>query len=966
MILTVIFFIALVTSARETAHPKAVLTVESRWTEIFPSESVTLRCDLQGGSAEWEYKWYKDQQEISKYKTGDKYRIPSVTQSDTGQYTCRGQHLKRTVLSEMSDGTSVTVSALPKAVLTLETGWTEIFITESVTLRCDLQGGSAEWEYKWYKDQQEVPKYEAGDKYRIPSVTQSDTGQYTCRGQYRRRTVLSKMSDDISVTVSALPKAVLTLETGWTEIFITENVTLRCDLQGGSAEWEYKWYKDQQEVSKYEAGNKYRILSVTQSDTGGYACRGQYRRRTNVSSEISTTLAIQVSAIPKAVLTLQSNWTEIFISESVTLRCDLQGGSAEWEYKWYKDQQEVPKYEAGDKYRILSVTQSDTGQYTCRGQYRRRTVMSEMSDGTSVTILAIPTAMMSLESGWTEIFTNESVSLRCDLQGGPTQWEYKWYRDGQEIPSYGPGDKYTITKATLSDHGDYTCRGQYRERRSVLSVGSRVLTLRVFDTPGISLKQDPPGHIYRGEHLSLTCSVQGVSKGWEYLWYKGPERAALANTNSSTSDGSNYTISSAALSHNGEYWCRARRGRDQYYTEYSKPVKLTIFDVPEAVLTLQTAWAEIFITERLTMRCEIEKGSTAWEYKWYRDGQEIPKYVAGDKYTILSAGALDSGRYSCRGQYRRPTVLSNLSNELSIQVLETVPDSKLNQYPSTEEIYTEDHVTLSCKVGVDSAGWEYLWYKGPERAALANTDSSTNDGSNYTISSAALSHNGEYWCRAQRGSHPFYTSFSDSLMLNMSVRPKASLILETGWTEMFSTTHLMLRCEVPESSAEWNYTWYRDGQQVPEEHTGERYTVTDGSGLYTCRGNTTDRPFYTRMSEALSLGKILLKRKMLLSVSGLLLFSPLVIILGCFCLKRNRKEVPPPKEELYLPKTIFGDDDNLDGTADSAMYFIPESSGIEGNKLRSHPEEGEALYISSKKLSSFKGTANPAPPCPEI
>ncbi|XP_048879201.1 Fc receptor-like protein 5 isoform X12 [Brienomyrus brachyistius] len=824
MILTVIFFIALVTSARETAHPKAVLTVESRWTEIFPSESVTLRCDLQGGSAEWEYKWYKDQQEISKYKTGDKYRIPSVTQSDTGQYTCRGQHLKRTVLSEMSDGTSVTVSALPKAVLTLETGWTEIFITESVTLRCDLQGGSAEWEYKWYKDQQEVPKYEAGDKYRIPSVTQSDTGQYTCRGQYRRRTVLSKMSDDISVTVSALPKAVLTLETGWTEIFITE---------------------------------------------------------------------------------------------SVTLRCDLQGGSAEWEYKWYKDQQEVPKYEAGDKYRILSVTQSDTGQYTCRGQYRRRTVMSEMSDGTSVTILAIPTAMLSLESGWTEIFTNESVSLRCDLQGGPTQWEFKWYRDGQEIPSYGPGDKYTITKATLSDHGDYTCRGQYRERRSVQSVGSRVLTLTVFDTPGISLKQDPPGHIYRGEHLSLTCSVQGVSKGWEYLWYKGPERTALANTNSSTSDGSNYTISSAALSHNGEYWCRARRGRDQYYTEYSKPVKLTIFDVPEAVLTLQTAWAEIFITEGRTMRCKIENGSTAWEYKWYRDGQEIPKYVAGDKYTILSAGPLDSGRYSCRGQYRRPTVLSNLSNELSIQVSETVPDSKLNQYPSTEEIYTEDHVTLSCKVGVDSAGWEYLWYKGPEKAALANTDSSTNDGSNYTISSAALSHNGEYWCRAQRGSHPFYTSFSDSLMLNMSIRPKASLILETGWTEMFSTTHLMLRCEVPESSAKWNYTWYRDGQQVPEEHTGERYTVTDGSSQYTCRGNTTDRPFYTRMSEVLSLGKILLKRKMLLSVSGLLLFSPLVIILGCFCLKRNR----------------------------------------------SHPEEGEALYVSPENLLSFKAdTANPALP----
>ncbi|XP_072571143.1 Fc receptor-like protein 5 isoform X2 [Paramormyrops kingsleyae] len=768
MFLKNIFFFALVTSAQEMAPPKAELMLESGGTNIFIGESVILKCEVRDGTKDWRYKWHRDGQNFTKYRTGEIYKLSSATPLDIGRYSCKGRNRNQNIFSDMSNDLFINVSALPKAVLTLESNLTEIFTTENVTLRCDAQGGSAEWEYKWYRDQQEIPKYEAGDKYRILSVTRSDTGQYTCRGQHRNRTVFSEMSDDISITVSALPKAVLTLESGWTEIFITENVTLRCDLQVGSAEWEYKWYKNNQEILKSGAGHQHTILSANPSDTGGYACRGQYRRRTHVSSEMSSTLQINIAALPKAVLTLQYNWTEIFTAESVTLSCDLQGGSAEWEYKWYRDQQEIPKYEAGDKYRILSVTRSDTGQYTCRGQYRRRTVLSEMSNDISITVSAIPTAILTLESGWTEIFTTENVTLRCDLQGGPTKWEYKWYKDGQEIPPYGPGDKYTITKATLSNNGGYTCRGQYRERSKVLSAYSKVLTLRVFDTPGISLEQDPPGHIYRGEHLSLTCSVQRVSAGWEYLWYKGPQRAALANNDSSPNDGSNYTISAAASSHSGEYWCRARRGRDQYYTEYSKPVKLTIFDVPEPVLTLQTAWAEIFTTERLTVRCEIENGSTEWEYKWYRDGQEIPIYAAGDKYTILSAGPLDAGRYSCGGQYRRPTVLTKMSNELSIQVSGTVPTSKLNQYPSTEEIYTEDHITLSCKVGVDSAGWEYLWYKGTQRAALANTDSSTNDGSNYTISSAALSHSGEYWCRARRGSHPFYTNFSDSLMLNMS------------------------------------------------------------------------------------------------------------------------------------------------------------------------------------------------------
>uniref|UniRef100_A0A3B3R931 Ig-like domain-containing protein n=1 Tax=Paramormyrops kingsleyae TaxID=1676925 RepID=A0A3B3R931_9TELE len=320
------------------------------------------------------------------------------------------------------------------ALLTLESNWTEIFTTESVTLRCGLQGDSAEWEYKWYRDQKEIQRYETGHKYRILSVTRSDTGQYTCRGQYRRRRVLSEMSNDISITVSGR--------------MFYESLQV-CGLQGDSAQWEYKWYRDGQEIPPYGPGDKYTITKATLSDSGGYTCRGQYRGRRRVLCEMSNDLPIKISG-RKVLCT--STW---------------------------HNQQEIPKYEAGDKYRILSVTRSDTGQYTCRGQHRNRTVFSEMSDDISITVSALPKAVLTLESGWTEIFITENVTLRCDLQVGSAEWEYKWYKNNQEILKSGAGHQHTILSANPSDTGGYACRGQYRRRTHVSSEMSSTLQINI-------------------------------------------------------------------------------------------------------------------------------------------------------------------------------------------------------------------------------------------------------------------------------------------------------------------------------------------------------------------------------------------------------------------------------------------------------------------------------------------------------
>lgn len=45
-------------------------------------------------------------------------------------------------------------------------------------------------------------------------------------------------------------------------------------------------------------------------------------------------------------------------------------------------------------------------------------------------------------------------------------------------------------------------------------------------------------------------------------------------------------------------------------------------------------------------------------------------------------------------------------------------------------------------------------------------------------------------------------------MFVFTERPAVDIILLTGWSEVFSTDSLMLKCQVKDSGDEWKYKWY--------------------------------------------------------------------------------------------------------------------------------------------------------------
>ncbi|XP_025761790.1 agglutinin-like protein 4 [Oreochromis niloticus] len=292
---------------------KPTVTVQPFWPQIYSGETVTVRCVIQGGEgAQWTYEWRAAKSNTP--PTSNEYKI-TVTESDSGGYSCRGR--RSSSWTEWSDTITLTVIAPPEPTVTLQPSRTQIYSGETVTVRCEIQGGEgAQWTYEWRPARLNTPP--TSSEYRI-TVTEFDSGGYSCRGRTDR--FFTEWSDIITLTVSSPPKPTVTLQPSWTQIYRGETVTMRCEIQGGEgAQWTYEWRRGHSNIR--EKSNEYKI-TATESDSGGYTCIG---RRGNFYTQWSDSITLTVSSPPKPTVTLQPSWTQIYSGETVTVRCEIQGG----------------------------------------------------------------------------------------------------------------------------------------------------------------------------------------------------------------------------------------------------------------------------------------------------------------------------------------------------------------------------------------------------------------------------------------------------------------------------------------------------------------------------------------------------------------------------------------------------------------------------------------------------------------
>ncbi|XP_073326373.1 hemicentin-1 [Pagrus major] len=903
--------------------PKPTLSQSPDYAEMFPKETVTFTCTVDV-SSEWEYLWYHNGIEIQA-PNGNSFRIDSIDHPHSGDYHCKAK--RGSFYTDDSNKTTLKVSDPPKPFLKVLTPWEEVFVNETVDFGCEVD--SPDWAFTWYRNQVQIKgdPYLSPDRdepyFNITSITQDYQGGYACKAHLETRGVISEFSNTVDIIVyENTPKPTRSKNPGFNPMYVGETVNFTCNVNV-SFGWEYQWYKDGEAVNPT---GKSIIFNLSLSDGGKYGCTA--RRGESTYTDISNVKQQEVLEIPVPSLKKTTPWSDVFPAESVKLSCEMNDSSS-WIYTWYKDGQKVQADGGnGATLSISSASSVHAGQYNCMGHLKGRSVSSSKSSGFDLTVHGEkPSVTLTQDPDYKVMFPGESVSFSCDI-GVSSGWKYQWYKDGQRL---GHSEKtYQIHPIGTTSGGSYECRVQ-RGTDPGVTYSSQPISLKVENNkPKPSMTQHPNvDKLYTGEPVSFECQVK-LSSGWEYSWYKDGNRLSV--------DSSTYNIKDAKLSSNGIYKCMARRNKTMYDTEDSDERLLTISEIPVPSLKKVTEWLDVFPAESVTLSCGMD-GSSDWKYTWYKDGQEVQKTpdnnvsfdLDASTLNIYSASSLNRGQYSCSAKLKSRSVNSNSSSGLTLSVYDTTPRVTLMQNPSHEVMHTGDSVTFSCHINV-STGWKYLWFK--DDSPLAES------GENHNITSVLTKNTGSYKCQTKRGSSAvFHSSHSQAVKLDVKERPKADIILLTGWSEVFSTDSLVLKCGVQNSQDSWNYTWFKENQPI-DVLPSEKHIVTPQNdpdqSQYTCRGIRTGRPSYSKISDHLRTKNLLLKRRVLLSISGCIFFGIIAVFIGCIILRFTRKpaadEYKPEEAELFARMDQIKDRD--DAPCPLVQYITDAA-------LNASPKEGD-------------------------
>nr|QRN78655.1 leukocyte immune-type receptor LITR1 [Carassius auratus] len=171
---------------------KPKLTVKPQ-SSVFTGDTVTLICD-EGRSTGRTIYWLKDFKRIKAGSETEKLR--EVRVSDGGRYACAVDRK-----TTQSQGVVLTVRERPKPVVRVQPDG-RVSRGQTVTLSCDIQQTDViNWRYSWNKDDSEIHVSQS-QEYRISSVNESHTGDYSCTGRETGGSRYSHTSDKVTLTVS--------------------------------------------------------------------------------------------------------------------------------------------------------------------------------------------------------------------------------------------------------------------------------------------------------------------------------------------------------------------------------------------------------------------------------------------------------------------------------------------------------------------------------------------------------------------------------------------------------------------------------------------------------------------------------------------------------------------------------------------------------------------------------------------
>ncbi|KAM4537005.1 Fc receptor-like protein 5 [Odontesthes bonariensis] len=417
---------------------------------------------------------------------------------------------------------------------------------------------------------------------------------------------------------------------------------------------------------------------------------GRHKQDLFSTTEWSDAITLTVlECRPKAHLSASGG--VVPVGGSVTLICSVRPSSSGWKYYWYRGRktsgaEEVESSSAGE------ISVSEGGLYWCRGGRGDRLYYTEYSDSISINRIDTNRPVVMRQANWPATYYGETISLRCEIHGGNTEWTYEWLTTGSDKLSTQSEVRFTADYSSDGQH--YWCKGRMKSAPQHATEWSFSFKLPRFDHHPSPVLTVSPSWLSPGASVTLSCQVEHPSAGWRFYWYKAvPDwfgRHAARHRhrhgylytyeplpgNTRETEESSYIIHGQAET--AGYGCRAGRGDPVFYTDYSKTQFVWSGGFhPSASITVNPGRVQHFTSESVslgfggdsaewsyghillvspvhpvnegssvTLSCKLRKENFTSAVAFYKNDEVIQN---GDKeeLTISAVSKSDEGFYKC-------------------------------------------------------------------------------------------------------------------------------------------------------------------------------------------------------------------------------------------------------------------------------------------------------------------------------
>ncbi|XP_043734530.1 Fc receptor-like protein 5 isoform X4 [Cervus elaphus] len=624
-------------------------------------------------------------------------------------------------------------------------------------------------------------------------------------------------------------KSVISLHPPWTTLFQGETATLICKALQFNAAQKIKWYRWYLpgEIQTETTQNTYEVR-----ESGGYKCQAQ-------DSHSSDRVDLIFSA---ANLILQAPF-DVFEEDSVVLRCQAKANIVLTNMTLYKNGKILETLNKTSDFHIHQASMKDNGEYHCSGVKDNHLVSSNKIKIIVQELFPSPV----LRASSTQPTERDAVTLTCETQLSQQRPEgqllFRFVKQSNNVGSdWKNSPEFQFSPIRKENSGSYWCEA--RRVNSRVQKRSQELQIQVQEIVQIHYY---PEFVFEGQELVLICSVNGATKPITVSWYKKQDRLQK-DIELQTSSKTEFTIPVVQNSDAGEYYCIARNSR---FSKQSNSVIISVkVPVSQPVLTLRPPGTWNLVTDKMSLQCEVQRGSLPIWYQFFHEGvllEEIKSTSERKMFHRLSPTEKHSGNYYC-------TANNGLGPQWSKVMIPVSKPVLTFSSPGTRTL-GGIKMSLQCEVQRGSLPIWYQFFR--EGVLLKKREAISWRTVSYSFSVTG-ENSGNYYCTADNGFGP---QRSEAMSLSVTVPVSQPVFsLSPRGTQTLVGNEVRLQCEVQRGSLPiWYQFFLEDVLLTRTEATSWRtvsysFSVTgENSGNYYC---TADNGFGPQRSESINLSVI--------------------------------------------------------------------------------------------------------------